>query len=225
VALGNKQVLPGGDPYAPNTPPGPVVRRVPFTPVCWALIVVCVAVFLGGVLSPGVEDLLVLNGEAVRAGQWWRVFTWAVVHGGPLHLFFNLTALWSVGRGLEFALRSWRFLLVTLVGALGSAAVVLAFDFSRSTVGLSGVILAWAGAALPLLSRDARKQVWLWLAQVAVLSLLPGVSWAGHLGGFVFGVPFGVALRGGTKRFATVAPFVAFLAAVLAVVAGSGRLR
>jgi membrane associated rhomboid family serine protease len=102
---------------------------------------------------------------------------------------------------------------------------VLAFDFERTTVGISGVILTWAGATLPLVGKSGRKELGVWLVQVAVISLLPGVSWAGHLGGFLFGVPFGMSLRKGTSRFSTVAPFVAFGAAVLALIAGTGRLR
>lgn len=224
MALGNKEVLPGGDPYSPVRPM-PSGEGTVFTPICWALAGLSIAVFVGGALVPGLTELLLLDGRAVQEGQWWRVLSWTVVHGGALHLFFNLTAVWSVGRGLEHALQPARFLLVSVVGAVGAAAAVLAFDFDRPTVGLSGVILAWAGAALPLLTRRARREVWLWLAQVGLLSLLPGISWAGHLGGFVFGLPFGLALRGGTGRFANTAPIVAFLAAVLAVLAGSGRLR
>lgn len=222
MALGSKEVLPGGDPWAP--PPPPRRSPIPFTPVCWLLATVSIAVFIGGSLAPRADEWLDLNGPDVRAGEWWRVLSWTVVHGGALHLFFNLMALWSVGRSLEVALRPTRFFLVSAVGALGAAGAVLAFDFDRPTVGLSGVILSWAGCALPLMGRAARQNLALWLGQVAILSLLPGISWAGHLGGFLFGLPFGWALRSGTRRFSNVAPVITFLAALLVLVAGTGRL-
>jgi rhomboid protease GluP len=215
VALGSKEVLPGGDPYATPPPAEEAPRLV--TPVCLVFIALCLVVFGVGFVRPDVRDALVLSGEAVRAGEWWRVLTSAFVHAGILHLGFNLSAVWTLGRALEHIVGSARFLLISFVGTLGASALVLTFNFNSVTVGISGTILAWVGALLPILNPQARRQLAGWLVQVALISLLPGVSWAGHLGGFLFGLPAGFALR--LRRFPVVMPIVAFIAAVICVIA------
>lgn len=222
MALGKKEVLPGGDPFAPP-PPRPVVRRVLVTPVCWLLAAVSVGLFAFGFRDRELFEAGVLSGPGLNRGEWWRLVTWLVTHGGPLHLFFNLSALWTLGRMLEFSIGSWRFLLGSAVGTLGSALFVLLFNFDARTVGMSGVILSWLGLALPVSNPTARRQLGVWLVQIVVVSLLPGVSWAGHLGGFLAGLPAGLALRKGRGVFAMVMPVLLFALGVLVVLAGQGR--
>lgn len=88
------------------------------------------------------------------------------------------------------------------------------------------MILGWAGAMIVTATRESRRGLVLWLGQVALLSLLPGVSWSGHLGGFLFGLPMGVALRSGPRVFARAAPLVlAITAAVVYMAAHPERFR
>ncbi len=215
MALGSKEVLPGGDPFL-TPPPAEQAPRL-FAPVCYGFIAICVAVFGLGLARPEWTQALALSGERVQAGEWWRLVTGAFVHAGLLHLGFNMSAVWTLGRTLEHVVRPGRFLLISAVGTLGASALVLTFNFHSVTVGLSGTILAWVGALLPILNPQGRRQLAGWLVQVAVISLLPGVSWAGHLGGFLFGVPAGLALR--WRRFPVVMPVMAFVAGVICVVA------
>jgi rhomboid protease GluP len=49
------------------------------------------------------------------------------------------------------------------------------------------------------------------------------VSLAGHLGGFVFGLPCGLAMKAGPRVFRFATPVILFLTAIVAVVASSGR--
>jgi rhomboid protease GluP len=225
VALGKKELFPQGPSGPPTDAPQPVRRPLPFTPVSFALVGVSIAVFFVGWARPEVQALGVLHGPWVAKGEWWRIFTSLVTHGGPLHLFFNLSVVWTVGRTLELALGSVRFLLVTLVTGLGAGVFILAFNFDARTVGLSGAILGWLGVLLPVVRPEGRRELVTWLVQIAVLSLLPGISWAGHLGGFVFGLPLGLALRLGKKVFSAALPVTAFVAAILAWFAGTGHFR
>ena len=41
---------------------------------------------------------------AVADGEWWRVITGGFLHFGPIHLLFNMMALWVIGRDIEPAL-------------------------------------------------------------------------------------------------------------------------
>ena len=77
----------------------------------------------------------------------------------------------------------------------------------------SGMILGWGGAMLVTAGRELRRSLLIWLAQIAVISLLPGISWAGHLGGFLFGLPMGLALRSGPRAFSRAAPLLLAIAA------------
>jgi len=180
---------------------------------------ISIALFAAQSLGLPLAEWGALAGPPVRHGEWWRLLTSALLHGSVLHIAFNLSVVWTLGRGLEGALGSARFALVSLVGALGSAACVLTFAYEQYTLGLSGVLLAWAGVALPLLDRQGRRDMWVWLAQVLVISLLPGVSWAGHLGGFVAGLGAGLAARNRRVGLARALPVVAFVSAVLIIVA------
>jgi rhomboid protease GluP len=218
VALGNRNVL-----EPPPGLPSPPVRDVPVPYFCYALIAICVAVYLleqlyldESALQPGA-----LYGPLVRAGQWWRPLTFVFEHdrGFILHIGLNMSVVWTLGRELERAIGTWRFALISLVTCLGSATFALLVNFDAVTVGASGMILGWAGAMLPIASSAGRRSLLTWLAQVAVISLLPRVSWAGHLGGVVFGLLCGVALRFGYQRFKYLAPILVFLAAVSTVVA------
>lgn len=91
----------------------------------------------------------------VRQGQVWRLLTPAVLHAGILHLAFNLIWWIYFGKQLEHRLGSGRYLLLVLVGALGSNLaqyLVSGPDF----LGLSGVICAQGGF---ILMRE-RKAPW-----------------------------------------------------------------
>ncbi|MRS05375.1 rhomboid family intramembrane serine protease, partial [bacterium] len=60
--------------------------------------------YLSQSLLGGVDLPFVLGGkvnELILRGQIWRLLTPVLLHGGLLHLAFNMYALYSIGRGLE----------------------------------------------------------------------------------------------------------------------------
>jgi membrane associated rhomboid family serine protease len=218
----NREELPEGPYKAEPEPTAPPPVRQPWPPVCAAIIGGSVALFLvdfllapsgvrTGALGP-VFQRIALFGPLVQDGEYWRVLSCVFSHGGPIHLAFNMGVGYSVGVPLERAIGSGRFLMLSLMAALGSSAFVLFFNFDVPTVGASGMILGWAGAMIVIATREFRKSLYGWLAQVAVLSLLPGVSWAGHLGGFLFGLPVGLALLARPRVFVRIAPLLLALA-------------
>ena len=194
-------------------------------PVSAAIIGGSVALFvLDALLSQGATlrgqlgplfQRLALYGPLVREGEYWRVPGCVFTHGGILHLLFNMSVAYSLGAPFERAIGSGRFLLLSLTTALGGAAFSLLFNFETVTVGASGMLLGYGGAMLVTATREFRGNILFWLAQVAVLSLIPGVSWAGHLGGFLFGLPVGLALCAGPRVFARAAPLLLAIAAVV----------
>jgi rhomboid protease GluP len=227
----------GGPPPEPRPPPSPPRQRWPA--VCGAIIVGAVGMYLLGhnhllpALSSKPEALelaqaghpLALYGPLVQQREYWRMLSCVFEHGNVLHLLFNMSVVYTLGFILERAIGPWRFLGLCLVTALGASAFALFFRFERPMVGASGMILGWAGAMLPISTKQGRRELGTWLVQVVIISLLPGVSWEGHLGGFLFGLPCGVALRMGSGVYSRALPLILFITAVVAMFAAHPERR
>lgn len=209
---------PGPEPAGPAEPARPALgpQRTPV--VCWAIMGVCGLVFAYDTWVLHGQHFGLLYGPAVQEGQLWRLVTHAFEHGGWLHLLLNMSVVYTLGMTFERAVGSARFALISAVTALGSATFALLFGFDSRMLGASGMILGWGGAILPIATEQGRRALGMWLAQVAIISLLPGISWQGHLGGFVFGLPCGFILRKAPGKFWQYAPLlvVAALGAALA---------
>jgi len=228
--------------------PGPMVQpRQPIPWVAGTVLVAAVAVWLYDITVGNhvLGEWGALYGPSVAHGQWWRILTDVLVHAeldlrpvahpspvsgsgafGLMHIGFNMWVVVTLGFSVERMIGSKRMLPISLATALGASACSLAFNFNILTIGASGMILGWAGALLPIVTEQGRRQIGLWLVEIAVISLLPGVSWAGHLGGFLFGLPCGFALRKGQKFWGAVGVVIAvgLLANWLAVQAHMPRL-
>lgn len=185
-----------------------------------ALILVNLAMFLvevthGGSTNPAtLHRLGQLEPWSVRyRGEYWRMVTALFLHYGPLHLLFNLYALWVIGPGLERAIGAGRFLFCYLVAGLGSSAGVVLFRMARLTsaeqlVGASGCVMGivgvWAGFLLrerhaaPAM-RQLRSIILIVLVQTAFDLWTPQISMVAHLSGLGSGVALG-ALVAGKRR-------------------------
>ncbi len=128
---------------------------------------------------------------AVADGSWWRLFTSGFLHFGPIHLAFNMIALWVIGRDLEQVLGRVRFMVVYLVSLLGGSLAVFLFAAERSmTAGASGAVFGLMGGlavVLLRLRRSPRPALTIILLNVIISFVVPGISILGHLGGLVFG--------------------------------------
>jgi rhomboid protease GluP len=166
-----------------------------------------------------------LRREDYLSGQWWRLLTCCFVHFGLIHLALNMLALRAISRDVEWAWGGWRFLVIYLLSGLGGSCAALAAS-DAAVAGASGAICGLvAGVAAWLLlnrrylpRRMVRKELTrLFLTGVLItaLSLAPGVSGAGHLGGAVLGLLAAVLLHG--QRFGGGPVRVLALAGLLAL--------
>lgn len=140
------------------------------------------------------------------AARPWTFLTYMFLHGGFLHLAFNLLALFVFGPDVEDRMGGAAFLRYYLLCGLGGAAfsLVLGWIFGRlnpvigASAAVYGVLLAfaWAAPNAPisvLFLPEPIPAKWLVTFIVAlslVLALLPssdGVAHLAHLGGFVTG--------------------------------------
>ena len=130
--------------------------------------------------------------------QPWRLITAAFLHAPdqPLHILFNMYALWLTGPYLEALLGRIRFALLYLVSAIGGSVGYLLLanptgdNWGVGTVGASGAVFGLFGAYFIVqrrLNRDTGPLVAIIVINF-VLGFLPGVAWQAHLGGLVTGL-------------------------------------
>lgn len=144
-----------------------------------------------------------LDGDAVRAGDWWRLISATLLHGSVLHVAGNAFVLFFLGRIVE-NVHGRAAYVTAYVGAGVAGGALSMWASGGNSLGASGAILGLLGviAAFGLRYRDGipkalrdyfRLDIWFFIGFVALLSLLPAVDWAGHLGGFLFGFVLGLA--------------------------------
>jgi membrane associated rhomboid family serine protease len=184
---------------------------------------------MGGLLGGAtpVNDRGALVPVLIADGQYYRLVTSMFLHYGLVHLLMNMWALWVLGRLLEGALGSLRFLaLYLLAGFGGSIAVYLFANPKGATVGASGAIFGLFAAlfvVLRRLGRDTSSVVPILVINLFITLTVPNISIGGHLGGLVTGavVALGMAyapqrLRTQVQAGVSVAVLVMLLAAVVA---------
>jgi membrane associated rhomboid family serine protease len=170
-------------------------------PVTAGLVAINVLVYLitvaqgGGLNQPGgnVFNKGLLVGVYVGQGDYWRLFTVMFLHGGVLHIAFNMFALWWLGSIVEQLIGPVRFLLVYVSSGLaGSAGALIVSGLYTPTVGASGAIFGIMGALLILeymqtgsLAGQAMTMI---VINLALTLTIPGISLGGHLGGLIGGI-------------------------------------
>jgi membrane associated rhomboid family serine protease len=190
----------------------------------------------GGAIPPAIKLLLWINGGIfilqmtaldaflvkylgltpvmVTQGAVWQLFTYMFLHGGLLHIGFNMLILWMFGRDIEYAWGSRQFLKYYLICGLGAGIVTQLVMWGQAipTIGASGalygVLLAF-GMLYPnrpiylwfLFPIPAKYMVVLWGAIELLLASSvrgDGVAHMTHLGGLAVGF---IYLKWGDRVF------------------------
>lgn len=81
-------------------------------------IIMYIATALGGDFM---YRIFALYYPASQYFHWWQIFTHMFMHGGFLHLFFNMYALWIFGSVVERMIGSRKFLTFYIICGLGAA--------------------------------------------------------------------------------------------------------
>ena len=72
-------------------------------------------------------------GPFTLSGQWWRLLTYMFLHGGLMHIAFNMWCLWDLGSVLE-RLMGWKSFVITyIVTGIAGSELSLAWVFCCST--------------------------------------------------------------------------------------------
>jgi membrane associated rhomboid family serine protease len=149
-----------------------------------------------------------MNGEAVLAGQWWRLVTSIFVHVDLYHLVSNLCFLLLFGLIAETVFqRAGCLALWLLAGIAGSMSQLVALSPNSYGYGASGVAFGLVGALwgayclerVPSPTIVRRWSIVMLLAFFIVLGFLP--DWlhshscnAAHLGGLLAGMILGLVI-------------------------------
>lgn len=177
-------------------------------PVTVCVLMLCVLVFvetdvLGD--SREIRKLLLISTDgtwgAIRSGEWWRIFTPAIMHGGPLHIFFNLLWWWRLASLIE--IRKGSFTLFWMTLAIAAFSNTLQFVMVGPWfLGLSGVVFGVFGYVWVKGKLDPRDgigisdQSAMWMMVwflICVMGMAGGIANWAHFGGLASGMTFGCA--------------------------------
>lgn len=179
-------------------------RSVP--PATRAIIIVNVAVFLLQQLVPRPMDALFALWPLGPLFEPWQLVTYAFLHGGFTHIFFNMFALFMFGGALESYWGRRRFVLFYFASVLAAAGTQIAMQVLSGTGepvigasgGVFGLLLAFAWyfprQRILLLFPPIPLPAWLFVTLYGALELVLGVTGAqasvahfAHLGGMLGG--------------------------------------
>lgn len=157
----------------------------------------------------------------------YTLFTSMFLHGGWSHLIGNMLFLWIFGDNVEAVLGNFKFLLFYIIGGLiaSIAHVWMNLDSVIPSIGASGAISAVLGAYLVMFPRSRIRMIFLiffvtfyisaiffigfWFIQQFMSAYYEakldvqsqGVAWWAHIGGFIFGVIYGIFYRSKAREF------------------------
>src|SRR4029077_9802865 len=138
----------------------------------------------------------------------WRFFTALFLHGGFIHLLFNVFALYILGPPLERSIGTMRFVVCYLISGVASGAGVMGLTLMgwvqpAQLIGASGSIMgivgAWAGFLMrhrhaPHARQRLGNVVMIVAIQIAFDLSTPQVSMGAHVCGLIGGFFLGLVL-------------------------------
>jgi membrane associated rhomboid family serine protease len=172
-------------------------------PATMVLIAINVVVFLveiaqgaGGFYELGISRFMAnfgLYGPSVAEGEWYRLVTNGFLHAGIIHIGFNMLLLFFLGRLLEPALGTWRFLALYFASLLAGSLGALILEPNSLGLGASGAIFGLAGATFVIARGRGMEALAGQVGFLIVFNLIfsfasPNISIGAHVGGLIGGV-------------------------------------
>ena len=166
---------------------------------------------LFSILSPDQTSLLLLGATGTipveRLGRVWSLLAANYLHGGVLHILFNMMAFRQIAPlvNQEYS-PSRMFIIYTLGGIFGFAVSVLAgvpftIGASAAVCGLIGALLYFGKSRGGTYGAAVFREVSGWVVGLALFGLvMPGINNWGHGGGIVGGVLLGMVLGYDDRR-------------------------
>ena len=177
-------------------------RRAKLT---WGMMGLVALVAAAQLASPGESPLKagVLAPAVTARGEWWRLLSYGVLHGNPVHLGLNLLAFASLGKLMEVHANRALVAPVLLAGIVGGGLAYLPQGSPLPMVGVSGGLMALIGF-LTVVGFRRRERLPHGFAATMIkdVAFMAAVGLAGfrfiantgHLGGLIAGLLLGALL-------------------------------
>jgi len=158
-----------------------------------------------GFLSPTSQSLLILGSTGTiplfQIGRWWSLISAGYLHGGLLHILFNMLALRQLA---PLAFREFGISRTIVIYTVGSAGGFLISSLAgvNFTIGASAAICALIGALLffgksrgGVYGQNVFSQLGGWALGIMIFGfMMPGINNWGHGGGLLVGALLGYLL-------------------------------
>jgi membrane associated rhomboid family serine protease len=162
----------------------------------------------GGINNPGGRIVVDfgLYGPFVHEGEWYRLVTAGFLHASLWHIGFNMLLLFLLGRLLEPALGTTRFLFLYFASLLAGSFGALLLDPNSLSIGASGAIFGLFGAGFVIARGRGMDALAAEIGFLIVINLAfsfanSNISVGAHLGGLAGGlICAGVILAGERGR-------------------------
>lgn len=156
-------------------------------------------------LSPSNSSLFLFGATGTipidRLHWWWTLISASYLHGGLLHIFFNMMALRQLGPFVIHEYGPSRFFIIYTLTGIGGfyvsylAGIPFTIGASASLCGLIGATLYYGKSRGGFYGNAIFKQVMGWVVFLILFGMLvPGINNWGHGGGIVSGLLLGFFL-------------------------------
>ena len=155
-------------------------------------------------LSPSTRGLVWLGATGalmIRNVGWWTLISANYLHGGALHIFFNMVALYQIAPLITRLFGPYRFFAIYTLSGVGGFLVSYLIG-TPITIGASAAICGLIGAALyygksrgGLFGESVFRQLGFWAVAILAFGFfMPQINNSAHIGGMVFGGLLAMAL-------------------------------
>ena len=162
-------------------------------------------------LAPSDNSLLLLGATGTlpidRFGRWWTLLSANYLHGGLLHILFNMLAFRQLAQLVAREYGGYRMAAIYTLGGVAGfavsylAGVVLTIGASAAVCSLMGALLYYGKSRGGLYGRIIYRQVGGWAVGLFLFGVIvPGINNWGHGGGLAAGALLGFLLGYAEKK-------------------------